>query len=350
MMRRRLTRGLLSAAICGALALASAGVPAASRAQADAERLLASAEQLEKTLAALKLSKEEARQLAETLRDVREQARAGRTRLALYRMLSPWALVAARADVGAQSGVKEHAAFEAEWKRLGAEMDERERRLASVRAQDSALLVRALAETAAQQARPYYQSGRLYGLNTTVPDGLLYLGLAPAHLDYAIYAHGLRLGAPSAAPRLRALAPELARMEAETLEAYRRAEAAAAPANPQQPLFNRVNSTLKLAGELDRAGRHAGALHKYLDAVLQLGLAVGATPDAGEAPRLRARVAEYEQRLRDERADHSLGLLYVESAQAALSGRPDAETLKRASALVGRVLPAYLDFCCGDKR
>jgi hypothetical protein len=340
MMRRRLTRGLLSAAICGALALASAGVPAASRAQADAERLLASAEQLEKTLAALKLSKEEARQLAETLRDVREQARAGRTRLALYRMLSPWALVAARAYVGAKSGVKEHAAFEAEWKR----------RLASVRAQDSALLVRALAETAAQQARPYYQSGRLYGLNTTVPDGLLYLGLAPAHLDYAIYAHGLRLGAPSAAPRLRALAPELARMEAETLEAYRRAEAAAAPANPQQPLFNRVNSTLKLAGELDRAGRHAGALHKYLDAVLQLGLAVGATPDAGEAPRLRARVAEYEQRLRDERADHSLGLLYVESAQAALSGRPDAETLKRASALVGRVLPAYLDFCCGDKR
>ncbi len=350
MTRQRTTRRLLSAGLGGALALASLVFAGASRAQTAAERLLASTDQLRKTLATLKLSEDEARQLGDALRDAGEQARAGRVRLALYRLQSPWSLVAARAYVGTKSDVKDTDAFEAEWKRLGTEMDERERRLASVRAQDSALVVRALAESAIQQARPYYQSGRLYGLNTTVPDGLLYLGLAPAQLDFALYAHGLGLGPTSDAPRLRALAPELTRLEAETLEAYRRAEAAAAPANQQQPQFNRVNSTLKLAGELDRAGRHAGALHKYLDAVLQLGLATAGPTPADELPRLRARLAEHEKRLRDARADHSLGLLYLESAQASLAGQPDAEALRRASALVERVLPAYFNFCCGDER
>jgi hypothetical protein len=129
MARRRATRRLLPAGLGGALALAALLCPAASRAQAAAERLLDSAAGLEKTLAALKLSEEE-RPLTDALRDVGEQARAGRVRLALYRLQSPWALVAARAYVGARSDVKEVEALEAEWKRLGAEMDERERRLA----------------------------------------------------------------------------------------------------------------------------------------------------------------------------------------------------------------------------
>jgi hypothetical protein len=347
MTHRLMTRRLLAAALGGVLALA---FPSHARAQTGEAQLVAAAERLEKTLATLKLSEDDARQLGDTLRDVREQARQGRLRLALNRLLSPWALVAARAYVAARADVKETEAFEAEWKRVGAEMGERERRLAAVRAGDSPLVVRALAEAAAGQARPYYQSGRLYGLNTTVPDGLLYVGLAPAHLDFAIYAHGLRLSHGTAAPKLRSLTPELARVEAETLAAYRRAEAAAAPANPQQLLFNRVNSTLKLAGELDRAGLHAGALQKYLEAVLLLGLAVEPAPDAAESPRLRAQAAEFEKRLTETETDHSLGLLYVESAQAALAGQPDAETLKRAAVLTGRVLPAYINFCCGDKR
>ena len=87
-------RRLLGAALGGVLALA---FPSLTRAQTSAEQLVASAEQLEKTLAALKLAEADARQLHDTLRDVREQARAGRTRLALNRLLSPWAMVAARA-------------------------------------------------------------------------------------------------------------------------------------------------------------------------------------------------------------------------------------------------------------
>jgi hypothetical protein len=333
----------------GALALVCLLFPAAARAQGAAEQLLTSAAGLEKTLATLKLDADEARQLLAGLRDVGEHARAGRLRLALYRLQQPWALTAARAYLGGKSDVKGVEAFEAEWKRLGALMDERERRLASVPADGSPLVVRALAEAAVQQARPYYQSGRLYGLNTTVPDGLFYLGLAPAHLDFAIFSHGLRLGPHGAAPRLRSMEPELTRLEAETLEAYRRAEASAGQANQQQPLFNGVNSTLKLAGELNRAGRHAGALHKYLDAMLMLGRAVAAPPAAGELPRLQAQAAVYEKRLRGAEADHSLGLLYLESAQAALAGQSDAEALKRAAVIFDKVLPAYLNFCCGDK-
>ncbi|MDQ3804635.1 MAG: hypothetical protein M3416_12475 [Acidobacteriota bacterium] len=348
-MTRRAKPTHFPAVLRGALAVLWLLSPAAARAQEAAEQLLTSAAGLEKTLATLKLSEDEARQLAAGLRDVGEHARAGRLRLALYRLQSPWAMTAARAYLGAKSDVKSLEAFEAEWKRLGALMDARERRLASVPADGSPLLVRALAEAAVQQARPYYQSGRLYGLNTTVPDGLLYMGLAPAQLDFALFTYGLDLGPAAPAPRLRSLEPELTRREAETLEAYRRAEAAAEQANQQQPLFNGVNSTLKLAGELNRAGRHAGALHKYLDAVLLLGRAVAAPTPEGELPRLRAQAASYEKRLRDAKADHSLGLLYLESAQAALAGQPDAEALKRAAVVFDKVLPAYFNFCCGDK-
>jgi len=345
--RRRLTDD--SARACAAALIVMLCLPAAARAQAGPEQLLAAVAQLEKTLATLKLSEDEARQRAAELRDVGEQARAGRLRLALYRLHGPWTMTAARAYVAAKAGVEGREAFEAEWKRLGAEMDERERRLAALAAADSTLLARAMAEAAQGQARPYYQSGRLYGLNTTVPDGLIYLGLAPAQLDFAIFSRGLRLGPAAGAPRLRPLGPELARAEAETLEAYRRAEAAAGQANQQQPLFNGVNSTLKLAGELNRAGLHAGALHKYLDAVLMLGRAVAAPPDADELPRLQARAREYEKRLRDAGADHSLGLLYLESAQASLAAAPDPEALRRAAVVFERVLPAYLNFCCGGK-
>lgn len=334
---------------CAAALLALACLPAVARAQQAPEQLLAAVAQLEKTLAALKLPEEEARQRAGELRDVGEQARAGRLRLALYRLQSPWVLTAARAYLGARTGVQGVPAFEAEWKRLGAEMDERERRLDALPAGDSTLLARALAEAARGQARPYYQSGRLYGLNTTPGDGLFYLGLAPAHLDFAIFSRGLRLGPAAGAPRTRPLDAELARAEAETLEAYRRAEAEAAQANERQQLFNGVNSTLKLAGELNRAGLHAGALHKYLDAALLLGRAVAAPPAADALAGLRGRAAEYEKRLRDGRADHSLGLLYLESAQASLAGQPDAESLKRAAVIFERVLPAYFDFCCGGK-
>ncbi|HEV3469070.1 MAG TPA: hypothetical protein VG148_07095 [Pyrinomonadaceae bacterium] len=350
-MTRREKRTRLAGVLGGAGALAVLALlfPAAARAQGAAERLLTLTAGLEKTLATLKLSDDEARQLSEELRDVGEHARAGRWRLALYRLQQPWAMTAARAYLASKSEVKGVEAFEAEWKRLGGEMDERERRLASVPAADSELFVRALAEAAIQQARPYYQSGRLYGLNTTPADGLFYAGLAPAQLDFALFSHGLGLGPRGAAPRLRSLEPELTRLEAETLEAYRRAEAAAGQANQQQPLFNGVNSTLKLAGELNRAGRHAGALHKYLDALLTLGRATAAPPAEGELPRLRARAADYEKRLRTAQADHSLGLLYLESAQAALAGRPDAESLTRAAVIFERVLPAYFDFCCGGK-
>lgn len=334
---------------CAAALLTLVCLPAAARAQEASEQLLGAVAQLEKTLATLKLPEDETRQRAGELRDVGEQARAGRLRLALYRLQSLWTLTAARAYLGAKAGVQSREAFEAEWKRLGAEMDERERRLTALPAGDSALLARALAEAARGQARPYYQSGRLYGLNTTVPDGLFYLGLAPAHLDFAVFSRALRLGPAGALPRTRPLDAELARAEAETLEAYRRAEAEAGQANQQQQLFNGVNSTLKLAGELNRAGLHAGALHKYLDALLLLGRAVSATPTPGEAARLRARAAESERRLTDPKADHSLGLLYLESAQAALAGQPDAEALKRAAVVFDRVLPAYFNFCCGDK-
>lgn len=336
---------------CGVRAWAAAlaavlSLSAGARAQTAAEQLSAAAADLEKTVAAAKLSEAEAKQRADELRDVREEVAAGRLHLALYRLQTPWLLTAGQTYLASKADVKSTEAFEAEWKRLGGELGAKERRLASAAEGETPLAARALAEASSGQARPYYQSGRLYGLNTTVGDGLYYLGLAPAQLDFALFCHGLRLREGGRAPRLRPLRAELSRLEAETLAAYRRAEAAAAPSNQQQPRFNLLNSTLKLAGELDAAGLHAGALLKYLEAQLYLGLVAAPQTAADAGPGLKDKSDALGKRLRGGGTDHSLGLIFWESAQEALAGS-EAEAHRRAAVIFERVLPAYFNFFGG---
>src|SRR5918998_3127623 len=99
-------RTYAGARACAVALAALVCVPSVARAQGAAERLLTSTAGLEKTLATLKLDEAEARQLADAFRDVAEHARAGRLRLALYRLQQPWAMTAARAYLALKPEVK----------------------------------------------------------------------------------------------------------------------------------------------------------------------------------------------------------------------------------------------------
>jgi hypothetical protein len=105
-----------------------------------------------------------------------------------------------------------------------------------------------------------------------------------------------------------------------------------------------------MAAELNQEKRTAGALHKYLEAMLYLGLADSATQ--GDVSRLKSQSEALAARLNNPRFDHSIGRLYWEMAQAALrraeAEQPGGEEQKRASVILEKVLPAYFKLC-GDK-
>lgn len=313
--------------------------------------MLAETIRLEKVLSSLKLSDEDTRARAGAIVSIRQSLQSGHLYLSLYRLQPLWVEIMAQGYAASKAGIepKGAEAFEKEWQRLGLEIVEKEKRLAATSSGNSAAAVSALIESALTQVRPYYQSGRLYGLNTTIRNGLFYMGLAPAYLDFAILCRELRFPENGKPLTYGTLSTELTKLETDVLESYRRMDS-----SDNQPQFNRVNSTLKMALELNKEGRYAGALLKYLETTLFLNLLAAPPADVKDLPRLREQARVMESRLKKAGAgDHSIALIYFESAQGALSeaapGRLDKESLRRAAVIIERVLPRYFEIMSGDK-
>ncbi len=335
--------------IIAPLLLLSLACPLSTKAQTARAEILAATTRLEKTLTELGLPEAEVKQRASVIAATRRAAEADHLYLSLYRLQAIWvdimaqSYAASKKDVG-KAGVE---AFEREWQRLGVELTEKEKRLAASSVKSPSAIV-ALVEASLSQVRPYYQSGKLYGLNTTLEQGLYYMGLAPGLLDFALFCHSLRFKENKRPVDFRALDAELARFEAALLESYRQKDMV-----ENQLLYARTNSTLKIAAELNREKRYTGAFQKYLESRMFLGL-VGAPPvGAQEVARLASQVRQMENRLKNAATDQSLGLFYWEMVVAALNapagGQPDAEQLKRAKVVVDEVLPAYFQYVNGDK-
>jgi hypothetical protein len=314
-------------------------------AQTAEEKVSAAATRLEKVLSSLKLKEDETVRLSSGIREVRNALRSGYIYLSLYKLQPVWVELVTLSYLDSKTGVetKGLAAFEEEWQSLGRELTLKEKLIISNASRSLPTAVRALDESSQSQIRPYYQSGRLYGLNTTLKEGLYYLGLAPAHLDFALWAQQLNAQNRSGL-KLRSLEVELNQLETETLQAYRKPDA-----SNSQRAFNRVNSTLKLATELNKEGRYAGALHKYLEASLYLDLIGAAALEPQKLPQLKTQSDLYKTRLAATGTDHSLGLMYWEMAHSALdqmaaAGQLNSEELKRMAVILDKVLPRYFKY------
>jgi len=307
--------------------------------------IAAEAIRLKGVLASLKLPDADSETYAGHFSRVERARRSGHVFLSLF-LLHPSAATLpaieyqkAKADVS-KGGLE---ALEREWRRLGGELAEKERRLTAAPVRRLPLVVQAMLERALTQVQPHYQSGRLYGQQTTIDAGLFYLGRAKAQLDFALFCRGLDVVASGAAPSLRSLAPELEELEREVMQSYRRLGAA-----DQDNTFVRINASLKVAQDLERERRFGGALLQYLEVFRALE-ALNSMPAESLTPEALKSLSEsFRTQLSGGKTDHSGGWLYWQMAQAALESG-DANDLKQAAVILYHVAPRYFKYMASLK-
>ncbi|HJQ68382.1 MAG TPA: hypothetical protein VKA70_05405 [Blastocatellia bacterium] len=327
-------RTVLAAALIFYLLLAPGGAVAGQDPRAAGDEISEEAERLKRLLGSLNLPGAESNQYADGLKRVESAIARGHLFLSLYYLqpvrvsLMTYDYQRSKAEV-AKRGVE---AFEAEWRDLGQQLAAKEKTAARPFEKTPAA-VRALTETSLGQVHPNHQSGRLYGLNTTVNDGLYYMGRAPAFQEFAIFSRQLGFQSTRSSLKLGSMEPELSALEAETLAAYKQA------ADKDLRPFIGVNVALKVAWDLNRERWYFGALLKYLDASLALKLLDAPAVGADRQAELKRKSAAFAIELSNTTTDHTIGLIYWQMAERALDA--SSEDLKRASVIIEHVLPRY---------
>jgi hypothetical protein len=339
-----LTRGLLCLALLQVVALSV-------QAQTAKEQIATEIARLKNSLASLNLPEGDSQLYLQQLDRTAETLQSGQVYLSLYYLQSAEADLIALAYQRANSEVEQQGVegFEKAWRRLGEQLSEGEKRLAAGRFRQSPVVVKALAEISQSQVQPYYKSGRLFGLNTTIKDGMYYLGKASANLCFAIYCQQLNFSQTLSRVRYHSLERQLQQAERETVKAFQQAKTAA-----QQQRYIPVNSTLKMAWELNRAGSFSGALFQYMEVCLKLGLIKEAAFDEPRLSALHKQSESMRVRLSVSKTDHSIALLYWQMAQQALQrqavDKVNGDALKRAAVILEEVLPRYFTYLAEGKK
>lgn len=310
--------------------------------------ITAEAVRLKGVLPSLKLSAEEQETFTGQFNRIERAAQAGHVFLSLFLLQQPATALPAfeyqKAKAEVEKGGLE--ALEQEWRRLGGELAEKGRRLTAAPAPQTPLAVKAIIERSLTQVQPNYQSGRLYGQQTKVEYGLFYLGRAKAQLEFALFCRSLDVKATGVAPLLRSLAPELEELEREVLQSYRRLGAA-----DQQNTFIRINSSLKVAQDMEREKRFSGALLQYLEVCRALDAAVSPPAESLSADSLKSQIESFRAQLSGGKADHSIGWLYWQMAQAAMEpGAGGANDQKQAAVILRQALPRYFKYMARIKK
>lgn len=312
-------------------------------AQTAKDQIRSETERLKQMLPSLGLSEDESKQYEQELSQAEAALGGGYVYFGLYKAGRMWTLLRPLAYSKSKAEIEKHGveAFEKEWRRLAGELAQKEKRLLA-KPQLAAAAV-ALMDYSITQVRPYHQSGRLYGLNTTIGNGLYYLGQARANLDFALFCQGLGLKAAGGTIKLRSMDAELAALEAEIVKAFDRPEAA-----PNQRAYIVAHSVLKISLDLNREKRLAGALHAYLETCRAFYGITATEVDEKEIPGMKSQLDSFRSRFSSGGRDHSIGLIQWERVRFALDraaeGNIDKDELKRAAVILRHVLPRYFKF------
>ena len=233
-------------------------------------------------------------------------------------------------------------AFRAAWKEAGVDLRARRSALGAAPGARAPLAVRAMIESDLASFEPYYTSALLYGENTTVESGLLYLGFPYGIVDFAGFAAGLPLAAPAPAPGLPDLGGALFALDGELLDFYK------AQTTPEaRSALAGTNSMFKVAQDLRAAKLEAGTLFEYLRTIESLAANRAASGEPAAADDLRERVARYAHR--NQSVDNTIAGYFVERARGLLAAdAPGAVERRHAAAIVDAVLPAYERVIAGD--
>ena len=311
-------------------------------AQEPAKQISAATAEMEKQLNTAKISDDLKQQCSTDIADIRANIKREFLYLSLYNLRTCQLELASQVFAASKADVKTTEAFEQQWQQLNGQLAEKEKLLSLPTSKPLPAVIAALTQISQIQVKQYQQSGRLFALNSNMAEGLYYLGRAPANLDFAIFTRTLRFPSPKTAATFRSLASELTKLETAALRTYKSADV-----STQQAAFNRLNSNLKVAGELNKASMFEGALLKYLESELYFGLII-TTAENEDLVHLQGRMDEAGALLKDKKVDHSMALLFWEMGQASLkpaSGTaPTAAQLKRAVVILNHVIPSYFEY------
>jgi hypothetical protein len=267
-----------------------------------------------------------------------EDLRAGRRWLALQRLTNVQGNLASGTYLNEHLAPKpDMAAFESEWKRMGGAL-KAELGTPSPSAFDGQpAAARALGEAAVPQIQGYYDASLDYGHATMPEAGIYYLASAEEQRAVADYIRKLSgPAAPGKAPQLRSIHPELEALQNEMLSVYK------PPLSiDRHGEFITASSTLKEAFELDAAGLRYGALLRYLQAEQQFGPLRAQPASAPAAAALDNQMKDLAARLSAGGVDHSLGQLFLETAQSEQAMATPGSASNTAARIVNDVLPRY---------
>jgi hypothetical protein len=231
-------------------------------------------------------------------------------------------------------------AFEAEWNKVSRILVAYD---AEVRKKDwrtSPAALRALSETALGRSVPLLEGGRGFAVSTKPSDGLLYLGQAQGEAAFAQFSSTLPLPRNAAPFPLRSFLPELQKLQAKTNAAFQ------PPRSIQlHDRFISLNSTLKLAEELDAQKSYAGALYQYLEATRHFSMLDAPPVEATRQSALKDALADSLKKLTASKQDESIAQLFLERAASQIA-HPDGsastpDEWRSAQVILEQVLPAF---------
>ncbi len=231
-------------------------------------------------------------------------------------------------------------AFEAEWGKVSLDLAALDQKFRERNWDNTRAAIRALSETAQGKAIPLLEGGRGFATALEPKAGLFYVGQAQGEADFAKFCASLNFPRKGAPYPLRSMLPELQNLQEKTNAAFQ------PPRSIElHPRFIVLNSTLKLAEELDAAKFYAGALYQYLEAVRHHGLLDAVAPDRAQQDELKRAIAAAGKQLDASERDDSIAQFFVERAESELQhadgSAPSADEWKSAKVIIDQVLPAY---------
>lgn len=233
-------------------------------------------------------------------------------------------------------------AFEAEWGKASFQLTSLVEKAKARNWARSRAAVRALSEAAQARTIPLMEGSRGFATATKPNDGLLYMGEAQGQAEFSSFLFGLNLPLTRSPIPLRSYLPELQRLQARTNGAFQPPKSI-----DLHDRFIALNSTIKLADELDASKSYAGALYEYLEATRHYGMLDAVAPDAAKHARLKEAIAEAQKKLAASKQDDSIAEIFMERAQSQIAhpdgSAPSADELRSAQVIMEQVLPAYLD-------
>lgn len=231
-------------------------------------------------------------------------------------------------------------AYMAEWDKASLGLSALDRQARERNWSNARAAIQALSETAQGKTIPLLEGGRGFATANGPRDGLFYLGQAQGEADFAAFCAALRFPRAGAPRPLRSLLPELLALQEKTNAAFR------PPRSIElTPQFMALNSSLKLARELDASKFYAASLYQYLEAVRHYALLDAAPLDSARQSALKSALAAARKKLDASGRDDSIAQLFLERAETQVAhadgSAPGPDDWRSAQVTLDQVLPAY---------